>query len=270
METKQTLTSMFETNIEVLEKELSNLTLPADAGKIQNIISQYLNTLFENESVYRQSLNQSEDYILLAAIELLYAQQNIAKEITKSTIIKNIPAKEQVDTKCSKTSVETALVASGVGAGLGAWAGKSIGGSLLGITTNTWGAMIGAIVGTAIVLYSTLYLSNSKSSEKIDVNHTINSQIFINIVKSICEKIDGLIETFRVQVKRIKNVYEQREKSSLQSDYSILLKQIVNVYNLSKSSNEIIPIKVSNAIELMAESLENYGLKIENGKIVNC
>ena len=55
--------------------------LPQDAAKIQGAVMNILNAMFENNSEYRQSLTQSEDYILVAAIELLNAQQNIVQKI---------------------------------------------------------------------------------------------------------------------------------------------------------------------------------------------
>ena len=82
MEDKITLVSMFESNRYELERELENLVLPQDAAKIQSVVMNILNTMFEGNGEYRQNLTQSEDYILVAAIELLNAQQDIAREIT--------------------------------------------------------------------------------------------------------------------------------------------------------------------------------------------
>lgn len=79
MEEKVTLTSMFESNKQVLKKELADLVLPRDTNKIQKIVSDYLNLMFDNEGEYRQTLTQSEDYILQAALSLLQAQQNMAE-----------------------------------------------------------------------------------------------------------------------------------------------------------------------------------------------
>lgn len=272
METKQTLASIFEANKQALERELSNLVLPTDAEKIQDIVCQHLKTMFEDEGVYRQSLNQAEDYVLMAAIELLYVQQNIAKEIVETAIWKATSIKKQIGTKQTTVSPEIALttssIVSGLTAGLGSWTGKSIGGSLLGVTANTWGAIIGAIVGTAIVLYGTLTLSNTQQPEE---PQEVNVQIFINIVKSICEKIDGLMETFRVQVKRIKNEYERQEKPSLQKDYSILLNCIQDLVVLCSTSYEDKEKKlarIEQKVEILSSSLENYGLSIVNGQII--
>lgn len=71
----QSLTSIFESNQSVLKERLQGLKLPSDSSKIQTIINDYLNEMFDNESDFRQSLTQSEDYILQAALSLLNAQQ---------------------------------------------------------------------------------------------------------------------------------------------------------------------------------------------------
>ena len=81
MEVDYTLSSMFESNKKELENKLKDLVLPKDASKVQRIVMGALNTMFENDGEYRQGLTQSEDYILIAAIELLNAQQNIVREI---------------------------------------------------------------------------------------------------------------------------------------------------------------------------------------------
>lgn len=92
--------------------------------------------------------------------------------------------------------------------------------------------------------------------------------LFCGIVESICDSIDGVIDTYRVQVKRIVNSYEQREVPSLQNTYSLLTEQIANVIKATKDDNVEIPSKLKNAISILEETLENYDLKYVNGKIV--
>ena len=75
MENTHTLASMFEANKQALEKELVGLILPENANKIHNVVSKYLNSMFENDGVYRQHLTQAEDYILQAALGLLNAHR---------------------------------------------------------------------------------------------------------------------------------------------------------------------------------------------------
>ena len=70
MKNTHTLASMFESNIEVLEKELDGLILPKDAENIQQIVSKYLDLMLEDEGEFRQNLTQAEDYILQASLSL--------------------------------------------------------------------------------------------------------------------------------------------------------------------------------------------------------
>ena len=74
MQSRQTLALMFEANKQALETELTGLTLPQDAKKIQEIVSTYFDSLLNQNGEYRQNLSQSEDYILQAALSLLNAQ----------------------------------------------------------------------------------------------------------------------------------------------------------------------------------------------------
>ena len=75
-----TLTELFESRKEELAKKLDNLSLPQDATKVQTIVADYLNQLFDSNGNFRQNLTQSEDYILQAAMSLLNAQQSMVGE----------------------------------------------------------------------------------------------------------------------------------------------------------------------------------------------
>ena len=70
---QKTLTAIFESNKSILKERLEGLILPSDASKIQKIINDYLNEMFNNEGEFRQNLTQSEDYILQATLSLLNA-----------------------------------------------------------------------------------------------------------------------------------------------------------------------------------------------------
>lgn len=256
---KKTLCELFESNKTELQQALTGMALPKDSVEVQRILTDYLGALFENENGYRQNLTESEDYILQAVLRLLNSQQNIAKEIAKSA--KPIVVQESRTTKQSNSTNPYATIA---GAGVGAVAGGLI---------SSWAAVAGAIAGTALVLYFSAKPVSKTKTASPDTHtmlpeSTIDVTVFTNIVESICESIDGVIDTYRTQVKRVANVYEQREKPTLTSDYSSLLEQIANVYNVC-STTEGVPAKVKNAVDMLAESLENYNLKIENGKIVN-
>lgn len=74
---------MFQSNKQVLEQQLAGLALPKDANKIQSIVNDYLNDLFNQEGEYRQNLTQAEDYILQAALSLLNAQQDMSRRLSE-------------------------------------------------------------------------------------------------------------------------------------------------------------------------------------------
>lgn len=219
--------------------------------------------MFENDAKFRQSLTESEDYLLQASLRLLQAQQNIAIEFAEAS--RNIwhtheshqnPASTQ-ENKASSICISSA--AAGVGALVGGYVG-------------TWAAVAGAIAGTALAIYYTTRPSCNKSAtmdKKIpETTQPINVASFCGIVENVCEGIDGVLDTYRVQVKRIVNTYEQREKPSLQNTYSLLTDQIANVIKLAKEEKGDALSKLKSAISILEESLENYDLKYDNGKIV--
>lgn len=250
-----TLTEIFDSHKEELAAKLKGLSLPHDSKEVEKRVADFLNTLFENDGDYRQSLTQSEDYILQCAIQLIYAQQSIAAEIIGMSPSLNASPNVITDTP---SNPYYPIIGAGVGV---------IAGSVLG----TWGAVAGAIAGTAIAVY----LSSVKTKKtRIEANteeqrRTINVNAFVNIVKKICESIDNLMQTYRVQVKRIQNSYEQKEQPSLLSECSALFTQIANLNKAVEANRETTPAKVVNATEMLVESLENYGLTIKDGKVVN-
>ena len=250
----KTLTSVFESHKVDLADKLTGLSLPKDAKKVQEIVSQFLGNLFESDGVYRQNLTQSEDYILQAAIQLLQTQQTVAKEIVSAN--HSAPASmPNVDKKDDKSNFIPII-----GAGLGAAAGSLIG---------TWAAVCGAIAGTAVSVYCSYKSTPKKVQVSQEVLPAINVDAFTKIVANICASIDGLMETYRVQVKRIENIYAQKESPSILSQCESLLSHVANVSKVVESNKENVPAKVVNAVEMLVESLENYNLAIENGKVVS-
>lgn len=257
-----TLKSIFESNKEELSSKLEKLSLPKDSELVQKTVADFLGHLFENEGLYRQNLTESEDYLLQSILRLLQAQQEIATSFAKSTKKENSQATNSPQKQEGEPLNPYVAVA---GAGVGALAGGLIG---------TWWAVAGGIAGTALVVYyaskkGERKISTPSSQKEKDNAATIDVVVFLKIVENICGSIDDVITTYRIQVKRLQNVYEQREKPSLLRDYSVLMEQIANVCSVTNSIKETVPSKLVNAIEMLEESLENYNLKYDNGKIIN-
>lgn len=254
-----TLTNVFESHKEALVDKLNGLSLPRDAQKVQEVVAVFLNSLFESDGVYRQNLIQSEDYILQAALQLLQTQQNITAELVAS--VKATKQVQQVSAKpVSRQGLEYTPI---LGAGVGAIAGSFLG---------TWVAVCGAIAGTAVVIYcgtKSTKPNAHKEPQAALAAPKINVGIFSDIVGKVCESIDNLMQTYRVQVKRIENLYSQIEKPSLLNECSALFAQVANVYKAVEANKENTPPKVISATEMLVESLENYGLSIKDGKVVN-
>lgn len=269
---KKTLKQLFESQQDVLVQRLDGLCLPKDAKKVQEVTADYMTELFDRNGEFRQSLTQSEDYILQAALSLLNAQQSMIVELSKTNIIDkhnsqvHVSEQSEQDRRYSKSHPILTV------------GGSAIGGTAGALVFGTWGAVFGAIAGTAIAIYSTTRQQTKASRYAATRNHSIAAQIksttidpnaFLGIVGSICDSVDNLITTYQVQVRRLKNSYESQEKPSLLKDYSSLVSQIENVCRAAESTSDNAHTKLLKAISMMAEVLENYDLKYENGKITN-
>lgn len=254
MKTKCTLVSLFNKDRGILEKELEGFELPKDNDLIQRIISEYFNKLLENDNNFRQSLTESEDYVLQAALSLLSTEQEFVGEVCKGGNEQPTNELSGDDDNVQRNKYPQVLF------------GTTIGGAL-GMITCGWGALIGAVAGTAVALYGGIV--TQKSKYKQDKQSTINTKELLNIIEKRCESVDNLIETVRVQIMRIKNIYEQREQPSLLNTYSSFVEQVANIISISKNCNENIPPRLNKAILFMEEILESYNLKYENGKIIN-
>lgn len=254
-----TLKNIFETNKYVLSEKLNNLSLPRDAQKVQEIVANFLSSLFEKDGLYRQKLTESEDYILQAALQLLQTQQKITEEV--ATSIKDIKISQQIPNRQTpnKGMDYTAVLGAGIGA------------AVCGLF-GTWWSVCGAIAGTAIAIYCSSNTNKTKVNKECNNEPTaasIDITVFSSIVEKVCESIDNLMQTFRIQIKRIENNYAQIDKPSLLTECSTLFEQISNVHKALENNRDQTPVKVVSAIEMLEESLENYGLKIKDGKVTN-
>lgn len=269
-----TLKQIFEGNKAQLAESLKGATLPADYDAVQTTITGYFNMLFDEKGIYRENLTQSEDYILQSAMTLLNAQQNMAKEIAqqsqsakKNPVVVNPHISE---IKNARKRVETdkfphVIAGSAVG---------SVGGALL---LGTWGALFGAIAGTALVLYAVSTSSgdpyivqnidnNDLGRDRLkDASAALNVNVLLSIIENICESVDELISTFRLQIKKVVHKYENQEKRTIERDYRFLLEGIQSLLGYKRTHSEVedkYVKKLQLRIEDVGELLENYNLEI--------
>jgi len=252
MEEKVALSSLFNSHKDELEQKLHGLVLPQNAEQIQSTISKLFDKLFDKDGDFRQSLTQSEDFVLQASLRMLNSQQSI----TNGLIRRNGQAASDGECKHEQNLSYTSILGTGVGGAVGALIGP-------------WAAVVGAIVGNAMSIYLLSRRSRQEGGGLDHQSHPIDSKDFIDIIGSLCDSIDGIIDTYRVQVDKIRSTYEKREKPTLQNEYSLLLEQIVNVDRLSITLQNDIPERMMQAIRNMVLSLENYDLSIKDGKVIN-
>ncbi len=272
--TKTTLKALFESRKDELAKKLTNLSLPKDAVLVQQIVTNYLNDLFDSEGDFRQNLTQSEDYILQAAMSLLNAQQSMVGEFIKNNTIRIADGKhqEKLSNAEFKTLSEAAKLKSQeypyvIG-------GSAVGGAAGALLLGSWGAVFGAIAGTALVLYYTSTQDAAKKAtaqspttdtviKKEEKESKIDVDKYLGFVDSICDSVDSLILTFRAQINRVVDKYENQEKPVLEKEYGVLLDCIQSLLGASYQPTDDKWLKrVKSRIEELAESLENYNLEV--------
>lgn len=286
---KKTLKQLFESQREVLAQRLEGMKLPKDAEKAQVAVSAYLNELFDGDGEFRQNLTQSEDYILQAAMSLLNAQQSMISPLTKVEIqqetnasVEDEPVMGQpIDTANTKSSPDRIVqhlrheqypIVIG---------GSAIGSAAGALIMGTWGAVFGAIAGTALVLYASAQTTKTKPNQprlqartqqrpqprmnKV-VETPIDTNLFMAIVSNICDSVDSLIATFRAQINRVVDKYENQEKPTIEQEYRFLLEGIQTLvgYERMHSEDEKYLSKLQTRVEDLAETLENYNLDVEN------
>lgn len=277
-----TLKEIFKAREAELRKELDGLELPKDASKIETVISANLAVLFADEGEYRQNLTQAEDYILQAALSLLKAQQDITQNIVAKESAEQIVALTHVNESRQPSEPQTMKSANPLScpskvksqnALIGSTGGALVGNLLFG----GWGAVFGAIAGTAIVIYTA-----SKEAEPTPSNEIVRSlsvagpasvtrqtpidiNAFIAIIGRICESVDNLVETFRVQIRRVVDKYESQEKPTIERNFRVLLEGIQSLLGYKRGhspEDEKYLSKLQTRVEDLAELLDNYDLEV--------
>ena len=260
---KTSLYSLFVASKDELASQLGGLTLPSGAHVVQACVVEYFNKIFDADGDFRQNLTQSEDYILQAALSMLTMQQTMLGEL--------IPADNNRPIMLDNTSKSTRLDSSKVVIGqLLPLGGSALGGSTGALLFGIWGSVFGAIAGTAVAMYfsSRMSLNTTVTNEECPSAPTeseLNVDAFIEIIGKICQSVDSLIETFRAQINRVVNKYENQEKSTLEKDFRFLLEGIQSLVGYKRTHSEEEPKyirKLKERIEDVGELLENYNLSI--------
>lgn len=258
-----TLVSMFAANRQALEKELAGKVLPKDVEEIKRIVTDSMNQLLLD---YQGSLQESERFVLNAALRLLDFRMQVDHQLSIQ-----VPKDETIPVTDNQKSSRSSTMRHGtttILSGLGSYLGHKFGGSLLGLSTGIWGAAAGALIASLVIDYISSTSKHSKSA--VAKPQPVDPKMFTQMLESVYSIIDELVETFRVQIQRIIAPYESKAKPSLQKDYGLLLSEIealVKLANVETLNPEDKLKKLGSRITILAESLENYGLKVVDGRI---
>lgn len=260
---KPTLYSLFISSKDELTSQLEGLTLPSGAQEVQSCVVKYFNKIFDADGDFRQNLTQSEDYILQAALSMLTMQQTMMGELTP--VYEQHPSLSLQSPKPLHFDSHRTLVGQLLPLG-----GSALGGTAGALLVGTWGAVFGAIAGTAVAMYFSARMQQDTIeadcvSPSTTIEKELNVDAFIDIIGKICQSVDSLIETFRAQINRVVNKYENQEKSTLEKDFRFLLEGIQSLVGYKRTHSEEEPKyirKLKERIEDVGELLENYNLSI--------
>ena len=273
MEQKK-LKTAFEAIRSDLEAKLSSMTLPKDAVKIQETVAEYLDRLLDKDGDYRQNLTQSEDYVLQAVISLLNAQQVMVLKVASNIQSSHENTQSELQVNMSEQKDVKGLKREQYPIALG---GTALGGVAGAIAFGTWGAVFGAIAGTAVALYyvgtSSQQTPKAKPVQNVistqGSNNKVDALILLDIVGTICENVDTLIDTFRVQIERIKDSFAAKNEQSFLADYNAIANNMEQLFIIADSDdNEDKLNDFTMQIGLLRRSLSNYGMEFKDGRIV--
>ena len=262
---KPTLYSLFISSKDELTSQLEGLTLPSEAQEVQSCVVKYFNKIFDADGDFRQNLTQSEDYILQAAMSMLTMQQSMMSELTPTYDNRSMLSVETLEpTYCDQRKAFIGKLLPLGGSAIGSTAGA--------LLVGAWGSVFGAIAGTAVAMYySTRMEPEMATTQEVITSGTVESELnvtaFIEIIGKICQSVDSLIDTFRAQINRVVNKYENQEKTTLEKDFRFLLEGIQSLVGYKRAHSEEEPKyirKLKERIEDVGELLENYNLTIVN------
>ena len=260
---KPTLYSLFISNKDELTSQLEGLTLTSEAQEVQSCVVKYFNKIFDADGDFRQNLTQSEDYILQAAMSMLTMQQSMMSELTSTYDNRSMLSVETLEPTCCDQ--RKAFIGKLLPLG-----GSAIGSTAGALLVGAWGSVFGAIAGTAVAMYySTRMEPEMATTQEVITSGTVESELnvtaFIEIIGKICQSVDSLIDTFRAQINRVVNKYENQEKATLEKDFRFLLEGIQSLVGYKRTHSEEEPKyirKLKERIEDVGELLENYNLTI--------
>ena len=260
---KPTLYSLFISSKDELTSQLEGLTLPSEAQEVQSCVVKYFNKIFDADGDFRQNLTQSEDYILQAAMSMLTMQQSMMSELTPAYDNRSLLSVETLEPTCCDQ--RKAFIGKLLPLG-----GSAIGSTAGALLVGAWGSVFGAITGTAVAMYySTRMEPEMATTQEVITSGTVELELnvtaFIEIIGKICQSVDSLIDTFRAQINRVVNKYENQEKATLEKDFRFLLEGIQSLVGYKRTHSEEEPKyirKLKERIEDVGELLENYNLAI--------
>jgi hypothetical protein len=241
---KITLVSLFKKASEELKKELTDLYLPKDIGKIIGIFSTFfVEHTFVKE--YGNNLTPAESRLFDAALKLLQGQTEMMRNFSFIENLQSRRGEKQSRPSRQKEDLPDAIKAA---------MPPSIGGVVGGLLFGTWGAVLLSAACTAL---ANMYLGNDRQwlSDKPD-NIQIDVDRYLEMFQNICNDMDDIMDVYRTNLSIVKKHYESIEAPSLETTYLSVLDRIRKLHAAVHKHNT--PPEVIGEYERLLKTLSNY------------
>lgn len=247
------LSTLFRAQKENIRQKLDAIDCVRNPLAVSNVISECIEDLCVADGQFRKSLTKMEEYVFQSAIGLMNSQQAL---IIGLCSLRNEPCATTVSKLHKHKQSETID-------DIKIFGGAVIGGTV-GAIFSSWAAVVGAAGSTALMLYLNSK-DKSKNADEIvnkDKVEPFDVDSFLDIVGSICQSMDNLLEVTRNQINSVKASYEQMDKPTLQNTYPLLLERLKDLVSISESDDNDKNEQILMQIDVIKRSLKNYGIEI--------
>lgn len=242
-----TLVSLFERNEQQFRNELSELLLPRDSKKLQS----FLNDFFVNKvsvDEYRKELSMNEIAMLNSVLKVVKFPITFVRDFT--------PTKNTDNHKSESKAVSGQTILNTFD--LTTISTTAAGGILGGVLFKTWGGVLLSIAGCALGMYFST--SKPRHVQKENVNKSIDTDKYINTLKSICEGIDEVILNYHTSIENILIQQTNTPKATLSTAYRPLLERLASLYVAIEKTT--LPDDIKAEFDKLYRTLKNHHYEI--------
>lgn len=240
------LLNLFKQKEQDLREKLESIVLPRDFAKFKTLMN---NVFISHASIedYKQELTMTELSILNSIMKLVRSQIELMAQMSNIGDSSDIPQTEKNEPITD--FFDLPILGSTV-----------VGGLIGGLLLKTWGGVLFSIAGCALGMYFSTNKKKQQSRKKI--NHKIDVDKYILMLKRICSSIDEIVSNYTVSIEKIRMSYENQPKPTLATLYKPVLNRLANLYLATYQQKDDKILKKE--IELLFRTLKNHHYEFIN------